>query len=75
MEKLGEVDQYCTNTWRAFAKVLPAQRHRVGKEYTKNIEGVNTCLRTRNRRLMRRTTCFSKEKGEPSGKPEYHVQP
>ncbi|QMU28136.1 hypothetical protein HUW48_08800 [Adhaeribacter radiodurans] len=33
-----------------------------GKAYTKNIEGVNTCLRARNRRFVRKTTCFSKKK-------------
>lgn len=57
-----EVGHYCTDNWKAFAKVLPEERHRVGKEYTKNIEGVNTCLRARNRRLVRKTTCFSKKK-------------
>ena len=64
MEKLRglEVGHYCTDSWKAFAKVLPAERHLIGKEYTKNIEGVNTCLRARNRRLVRKTTCFSKKK-------------
>jgi len=57
-----EIDEYCTDSWKAFAKVLPAEKHRVGKEHTKNIEGVNTCLRARNRRLVRKTTCFSKKK-------------
>ncbi|MET3542670.1 IS1 family transposase [Pontibacter aydingkolensis] len=33
----------------------------VGKAYTKNIEGVNLCLRTRNRRIVRKTACFSKK--------------
>uniref|UniRef100_UPI003898F511 IS1 family transposase n=1 Tax=Catalinimonas niigatensis TaxID=1397264 RepID=UPI003898F511 len=32
----------------------------VGKRHTKHIEGVNTSLRARNRRLVRQTTCFSK---------------
>lgn len=61
-EKLAgiEVGEYCTDEWRAFQKVLPAEKHRVGKEYTKHIEGVNTSLRARNRRLVRQTTCFSK---------------
>ncbi|WP_225987812.1 IS1 family transposase, partial [Rufibacter sp. LB8] len=47
---------------RAFAQVIPTEKHKVGKAYTKNIEGVNTCLRARNRRLVRKTTCFSKKK-------------
>jgi len=64
MKKLKEVeiDQYCTDHWKAFAKVLPPDKHKMGKAYTKNIEGVNTCLRARNRRLVRKTTCFSKKK-------------
>jgi insertion element IS1 protein InsB len=57
-----EIDQYCTDNWKSFTKVLPVEKHMIGKEYTKNIEGVNTCLRARNRRLVRRTTCFSKKK-------------
>jgi len=55
-----QVDWYCTDKWKAFAKVLPYERHLVGKKFTKAIEGVNTNLRTRNRRIMRKTTCFSK---------------
>ncbi|MBC3541489.1 hypothetical protein H7U12_17475 [Rufibacter sp. H-1] len=42
--------------------MTPQDRHRVGKAYAKNREGVNTCLRARNRRLVRKTTCFSKRK-------------
>lgn len=53
----GEV---CTDAWEAFSNVLPAELHRVGKDRTRHIEGINTCLRARNRRLVRRTTCFSK---------------
>lgn len=55
-----QVDWYCTDNWKAFAKVLPYDRHLIGKKFTKAIEGVNTNLRTRNRRMMRKTTCFSK---------------
>ncbi|QMU29062.1 hypothetical protein HUW48_13880 [Adhaeribacter radiodurans] len=64
LKKLKKVDiaQYCTDHWKAFAKVLLPEKHRIGKAYTKNIEGVNTCLRARNRRLVRKTTCFSKKK-------------
>lgn len=56
-----EIGEYCTDEWQAFQKVLPAGKHRVGKEYTKHIEGVNTSFRARNRRLVRQTTCFSKD--------------
>ena len=56
-----DIDWFLTDLWEAFAAVLPADRHLRGKQYTKNIEGINTWFRTRVRRLMRRTTCFSKE--------------
>lgn len=56
------IDEYHTNHWKSFTQVLAAQKHERGKEFTKNIEGVNTCLRARNRRLVRQTTCFSKKK-------------
>jgi insertion element IS1 protein InsB len=52
---------FCTDAWRAFQDVIPAKKHRIGKVFTKSIEGVNTCLRARNRRFVRRTTCFSKK--------------
>lgn len=57
-----EIEQFCTDHWKAFSKVLPAQKHLIGKAYTKNIEGVNTSIRARNRRFVRKTTCFSKKK-------------
>ncbi len=57
-----EIDEYCTDHWKAFTKVLPSQKHTIGKAHTKNIEGVNTCIRARNRRFVRKTTCFSKKK-------------
>ncbi len=57
-----EIDEYCTDHWKAFKQVLPPEKHTIGKAYTKNIEGVNTCIRARNRRLVRKTTCFSKKK-------------
>lgn len=43
------------------AQVLPYEKHLIGKKFTKAIEGVNTALRLRNRRINRKTTCFSKK--------------
>lgn len=60
--KAVEIEEYCTDDWKAFKKVLPAEKHIIGKAYTKNIEGVNTSIRARNRRFVRKTTCFSKKK-------------
>ena len=56
-----EIGHFCTDNWPAFTKVLPPERHLIGKAYTSNIEGVNLCLRTRNRRMVRKTACFSKK--------------
>ncbi|RNI29760.1 hypothetical protein EFA69_09460 [Rufibacter immobilis] len=57
-----EIGEYCADHWEAFAQMIPAGRHRVCKAYAKDIEGVNTYLRARNRRLVRKTTCFSNKK-------------
>ena len=63
MMKLKHLDiqWFLTDHWEAFHTVLPAKKHLAGKQYTKNIEGINTWFRTRVRRLMRRTVCFSKK--------------
>ncbi|MEX8548620.1 MAG: IS1 family transposase [Mucilaginibacter sp.] len=56
-----EINFYCTDQWKAFAEVLPKEKHIIGKKHTKKIEGINTWFRTRLRRLARRTVCFSKK--------------
>ena len=56
-----EIDFYLTDHWEAFRSELPYYKHLIGKQFTKAIEGVNTWSRTRVRRLVRRTTCFSKK--------------
>jgi IS1 family transposase/transposase-like protein len=63
MDKLKglDIDFYYTDNWICFAEVLPAEKHFIGKQYTKKIEEVNTWFRTRLRRLVRQTTCFSKK--------------
>ena len=63
IKRLGdiEVDWWCTDAWKAFAQVLPYERHLIGKKFTKAIEGVNTALRNSCKRLNRRTTAFSKK--------------
>ena len=59
--KALEIDWFVTDNWEAFKAVLPVQKHLIGKQFTKAIEGVNTWFRTRLRRLVRRTVCFSKK--------------
>jgi hypothetical protein len=39
---------------------LDAEQHQVGKEHTQKIESKHINLRTRIKRLVRRTLCFSK---------------
>ena len=59
--KNTEVDFFLTDHWEAFSAVLPYEKHLIGKAFTKAIEGVNTFLRVRLRRLVRKTVCFSKK--------------
>ena len=56
-----DIGVYLTDKWEAFRAVLPKHKHKAGKPFTKAIEGMNTFFRTRVRRLMRRTVCFSKK--------------
>lgn len=55
------IDWFCTDKWEAFKQVLPYDKHLIGKQFTKNIEGVNTSLRNSCKRLNRKTTSFSKK--------------
>ncbi len=56
------IDFFRTDNREACKVVLPAEIHIVGKRFTKAIEGINTWFRTRIRRLVRRTVCFSKKR-------------
>ena len=56
-----QVNFWCTDAWSAFKEVFPTDKHLVGKRFTKAIEGVNTSLRNTCKRLIRRTTAFSKK--------------
>lgn len=56
-----EIDWFCTDNWEAFKQVLPYEKHLIGKQFTRTIEGVNTSLRNSCKRLNRRTTSFSKK--------------
>lgn len=56
-----DIEVFLTDEWEAFRVVLPKAKHLIGKQFTKAIEGMNTFFRTRVRRLVRRTVCFSKK--------------
>lgn len=55
------IEYYLTDAWKVFKENLPSEKHLIGKQFTKAIEGINTFFRTRLRRLTRRTTGFSKK--------------
>ena len=44
----------------AYQRLLPADKHLITKRYTQAIERQNLNLRTRIKRLARKTLCFSK---------------
>ena len=54
------IDRLDTDDWGAYKRVKLAPIHRIGKDETWRIERKNLDLRTRIKRLARRTICFSK---------------
>lgn len=56
-----EIDFYCTDAFKNFKQVLPYYQHIIGKSFTKDIEGINTLIRSKIARLHRRSTKFSKK--------------
>jgi insertion element IS1 protein InsB len=59
LEPFG-ITTYYTDGWGAYERHLDAEQHQVGKDYTQKIESKHINLRTRIKRLVRRTICFSK---------------
>ena len=59
LEPFG-IKNYCTDGWGAYERHLPAENHEVGKKKTQRIERKHLRLRTRIKRLTRKTICFSK---------------
>jgi insertion element IS1 protein InsB len=54
------ITRYYTDGWGTYERHLDAAQHRVGKDYTQKIESKHIRLRTRIKRLVCRTICFSK---------------
>ena len=54
------ITRYFTDGWGAYQRHLEAEQHTVGKANTQKIESKHINLRTRIKRLVRRTICFSK---------------
>jgi insertion element IS1 protein InsB len=59
LEPFG-ITRYFTDGWGAYERYVEAERHTVGKAHTQKIESKHINLRTRIKRLVRRTSCFSK---------------
>jgi len=54
------ISHFYTDNWGAYDRNLPAEHHTIGKENTQQIERKNLDFRTRIKRLVRKTICFSK---------------
>lgn len=59
LEPFG-IKRYCTDGWGARKRNLPEVKHEVSKRKTQRIERKHLNLRTRIKRLARKTICFSK---------------
>ncbi|RRN95442.1 IS1 family transposase, partial [Pectobacterium aquaticum] len=46
--------------WGSYAREVPKEKHQTGKIFTQRIERNNLTLRTRIKRLARKTICFSR---------------
>ena len=54
------ISRFYTDGWGAYERHLDTEQHAVGKEPTQKMESKHINLRTRIKRLVRRTICFSK---------------
>ena len=54
------ITKFYTDGWGAYERHIDPEQHRVGKDQTQKIESKHINLRTRIKRLVRRTICFSK---------------
>ena len=59
LEPFG-IKKYLTDGWGAYERNLPENQHEIGKRKTQRIERKHLNLRTRIKRLQRKTICFSK---------------
>jgi insertion element IS1 protein InsB len=59
LEPFG-ITKYYTVSWGAYTRHIEVDQHQPGKRNTQQIERKHLTLRTRIKRLTRRTICFSK---------------
>ena len=54
------IRRFYTDSWGAYKRHLAPELHEVGKHHTQQLERKHLTLRTRIKRLVRKTICFSK---------------
>jgi insertion element IS1 protein InsB len=54
------ITHFYTDGWGAYERHIEPEQHAIGKQHTQKIENKHINLRTRIKRLVRRTICFSK---------------
>jgi insertion element IS1 protein InsB len=54
------ISRFFTDAWGGYERILEPETHIIGKENTQKIERKHLTLRTRIKRLARKTICFSK---------------
>ncbi len=59
LEPFG-IQIFYTDGWGTYARLLEDDKHQVGKNNTQKIERKHLTIRTRIKRLARKTICFSK---------------
>jgi insertion element IS1 protein InsB len=59
LEPFG-ITRFYTDNWGAYSRHLDQSLHKIGKQNTQKIENKHLNLRTRIKRLARKTICFSK---------------
>ena len=59
LEPFG-ITRFYTDGWGAYKRHIDSEKHEIGKQHTQTIESKHINLRTRIKRLVRRTICFSK---------------
>ncbi len=59
LEPFG-ITRFYTDDWGAYERHLSPESHMIGKRNTQKIERKHLTLRTRIKRLVRKTICFSK---------------
>ena len=54
------IRRYYTDGWGAYQRHVDPEQHEIGKRNTQRLERKHLTLRTRIKRLVRKTICFSK---------------